>query len=238
MLRDCMSSIPEQGGQRRKNLVLLGVGAIVIAVAIWARRTLGIEMDPQVLRDWIRGIGPAAPLVCIALVAFRALVGIPSQLALIVAGLCFGTLVGTLYGTLGLTISGTLTFLAARYGGREALERRIPKRFSVFMKQSGERLGAIFVAFGTGYPVGFLTAYHALAGITPMRLIVFIIALALGSSARAATYAYFGNSLITGGITPILQATAVLALAFGVPLLFPRSREWLKRMVLVRENPA
>jgi len=234
MLAGCMSNEPGQSSQRRRNLVLLGVSVLVIGAAVWARRTLGIEMDPQALRDWIRGIGPAAPLACIALVAFRALLGIPSQLVLIVAGLCFGTMVGALYGTLGLTLSGVLTFLAARYGGRDALERRVPQRFSEFMRQAGERAGAVFVAFGTGYPVGFITAYHALAGITAMRLSVFLIALVLGSAVRAATYSYFGNSLIEGGITPILQATAVLGLAFAIPLLVPRSRDWLKRLVLVR----
>ena len=219
----------------RKPLILALAAAATVGGAIWMRQTLGIELDPRALRDLVNGLGPVAPVALVLLITFRGLLGIPSQLVLIVAGLCFGTLVGALYGALGLTASGLGTFLIGRYAGRDALESRSPPRLRPLLELAGERLGAVIIAVATGYPIGFLTAYHALAGVTRMRLGAFAIALAVGSSVRAATYTFFGNSLVQGGIGPILQATAVIAAALALPLLMPSTRGWLKRMLIARE---
>jgi uncharacterized membrane protein YdjX (TVP38/TMEM64 family) len=219
----------------RKRLSIALGGALLVGVAIWTRRSLGIELDPNALRELVLGLGPAAPLACVLLITFRSLLGIPSQVALVVAGLCFGTLAGTFYGATGLTASGLGSFLIARYAGRDALESRIPARLKPLLEQAGERPGALFIAVGTGYPIGFITAYHAMAGVTAMRLWVFVVSLAIGSTLRAATYAFFGSSLVAGDLTPILRATAVIGAAFAIPLLFPGARAWLRRVVWMRD---
>jgi uncharacterized membrane protein YdjX (TVP38/TMEM64 family) len=219
----------------RKWLVVSILSIGVIAFAVWARRSLGIEYDPLSLRELVLSLGPIAPVALIALIALRAAIGVPSQLVLIVAGLCFGTLLGTLYGAIGITLSGIATFLLARYAGRDAIEPRIPERVRPFVEQAGERPGAIFIAIGTGYPIGFITAYHALAGVTPMRLATFTFALAVGATARAATYTYFGSSLVAGGIRPVIEATLVIGVVLALPLLFARTRTWLLNVVLARD---
>ena len=94
------------------------------------------------------------------------------------------------------------------------------------------RPGALFITLATGYPVGVLTAYHALAGVTPMKFGVFTLALALGAIPRAATYAYFGNSLLAGELKLILTATAIILALLASPLLFPSGRAFLERVVL------
>lgn len=218
----------------RKRIIVALIGLCVVGFAIWARRSLGIEYDPRSLRELVLGLGPIAPIALVALISLRALIGVPSQLVLIVAGLSFGVALGTFYGALGLTLSGLATFLLARYTGRDAIEPRIPERVRPFVEQAGERPGAIFVAIGTGYPVGFITAYHALAGVTSMRLATFAVALVVGSTARAATYTYFGSSLVEGGIRPIIEATALIGIVLVLPLLFARSRAWLLNVVLAR----
>jgi uncharacterized membrane protein YdjX (TVP38/TMEM64 family) len=219
----------------RKRLTLLIGVAFLVGAAIWVRRTLGLDFDPQSLRELVLGVGPTAPVVLVGLVTFRSLLGIPSQLVLVVAGLCFGTALGALYGTIGLTLSGLGAFLVARHAGRDAIESRIPDRLRPFIEQASERPGAVFIAMGTGYPVGFITAYHALAGVTAMRVGIFALALAIGSAARAATYTYFGSSLVAGGMRPILEATALIGVVLVLPLLFSRSREWLFKVVLARD---
>jgi len=215
---------------------VLGLGGmLLIGGAYWGRQSLGIELDPRSLRDYVNGLGAVGPIVMIGLITFRSLLGIPSQLILIAAGLCFGTVAGAVYGAVGLTASGIGTFLIARHAGREAVERRVPSRIKDLLEQAGERPGAIFVCLATGYPIGFITAYHAVAGITTMPLGMFAVALAVGSAVRAATYTFFGNALIQGGITPVLQATAILAVLFALPLLVPRIRAWVKHNILARE---
>ncbi len=221
----------------RKPLILGGTLVVTTGFAFWARRSLGIEFDPRSLRDYVLDLGPIAPVVMVLLVALRSVIGIPSQLVLIASGLCFGIVRGTLYGTLGLVTSGLLTFLLARYAGSEYVERQVPARLRPMLDQAGDRLGAIFVAFATGYPIGIITAYHAIAGITAMRLGVFLVAVTLGSIVRAGTYAVFGNSMLEEGYAPLLQATALLGAAFGLPLLIPRVREIVLR-VLMPHHPA
>jgi uncharacterized membrane protein YdjX (TVP38/TMEM64 family) len=217
-------------------LTLIGVAAALLAIGLAARFWLGIEMTPQSLRSWVLDAGPVAPVVCVLMVALRSLIGIPSQLVLVVAGLSFGAAAGTLYGTLGLELSGLATFQLARLAGRDAVHKRIPERLRPIVQRAGDRPGALFIAVGTAYPIGVLTAYHALAGVTHMRLGVFAVALALGSTVRAGTYAFFGQSLVAGGIRPILEATVLISLLMILPLLFSSSRAWVLRVILGRED--
>ena len=64
-----------------------------------------------------------------------------------------------------------------------------------------------------------------------MPLWGFELALVVGGAIRAATYIYFGSSLVSGEIMPIVQATGVLVAVLVLPLLFPATRRWLSRML-------
>ena len=216
----------------RKWLGFTGLGIGLVALGMFVRGRLGIDLDPESIRQWVLAAGPIAPILCVGLVAGRSFVGLPSQVVLIVAGLCFGVFWGTLYGALGLEISGLITFQVSRMAGRDAVHRTIPDRIRPLIKRAGERPGALFITLATGYPVGVLTAYHALAGVTPMKFGVFTLALALGAIPRAASYAYFGNSLLAGELKLILTATAIILALLASPLLFPSGRAFLERVVL------
>jgi len=218
--------------RHRKPLLLSVLAAAAVGAGWWMRRALGIDFDPQSLREFAVELGALGPTVFVLLIAFRGVLGIPSPVALIGAGLCFGVLAGAAYGAMGLTLSATGTFLVARYAGRDAVESRLPDRFRFLFRNAGTRLGASFVALGTAYPIGFLTAYNALAGVTPMPLARFVVAVALGSSIRAVIYTYFGNALVEGGVTAILEATGLLLAVCLLPLLVPNSRAWLRRLLM------
>lgn len=202
-----------------------------IGVIFFLRRALGIELDPHKLRPFVQDFGAWGPVVFIAIATGRIFLGIPSQLVFLVGGLCFGTALGTLYGGLGLTISGIITFLAARWAGREAVENRVPVRMRPLFDRAGTRLGALFIFVGTAYPVGLLTAYYALAGLTQLSLWRFAAALAPGSLVRAGLYSHFGNNLLAGGIEPLLISSGLIAAVAVIPLLFPRSRRWISGLL-------
>ena len=208
----------------------LGLG--LLALGIFVRTQLGINLDPESIRLWVLSAGPIAPILCVAMVAGRSVIGLPSQVVLIVAGLSFGTFWGTVYGALGLEITGLVTFQLARTAGRESVHRKIPQRLRPIVARAGERPGAVFVAVATGYPIGVLTAYHALAGVTSMKFGVFAFSLGLGATARAATYAYFGNSLMAGEFKLVGIATAVILGLLALPLVFPSGRAFFKRVLL------
>lgn len=220
----------------RKLLLLSLLLAFLFGVGMFARESLGISFSPkdlssETLRAHLRSLGPYFPLACIALVAFRSFMGIPSGAALLLVGIVAGATQGLLYGTLGLVLSGTTIFLVARIAGRETVEARIPERFKYLLDLIGDRAGVLLVLFGTGYPLGLLTPLHAVAGISAMSIVSFEFALTLGAAARAATYIYFGSSLVEGELEPILLSTGLLLLAIVLPLLFPGSRRWLKKML-------
>ena len=220
----------------RKRIGFLVILTAVVGAGLLARHFLGLslstdDLSPEVLREHLQSLGPFFPLVCIALVAFRSFMGIPSGLALMMVGVAAGALPGILYSTVGLTLSGTGIFIMARLAGKEAVEARIPDRFRHLLELVGDRPGILVVLLGTAYPIGVLTPLHALAGISAMPLWGFELALVVGGAIRAATYIYFGSSLVGGEIMPIVQATGVLVAVLVLPLLFPGTRRWLSRML-------
>jgi uncharacterized membrane protein YdjX (TVP38/TMEM64 family) len=160
---------------------------------------------------------------------------LPSQLVLVGGGLVFGTLAGTLYGAIGILLSALVLFLASRWAGREALEARLPQRMRPILEIAASPVGALFMALGTGYPLGPITMYHLIGGVTAMPLALFALAVAVGGTIRAATFAFFGSSLLAGEYDLLLQATGVLMLSALVPLAFARPRAWL--LQAIRSGP-
>ena len=161
----------------------------------------------------------------------------PSALVLIGGGLVFGTIEGTLYGAAGLLLSALAMFVGSRWAGREAVEARVPARLRYLLDVAGSRVGVLFIALGTAYPLSPITSYHLLAGVTGMALPVFAAAAAIGSLGRAALYTFFGSSLIDAEPGQLLLASGIFVLALLVPLAFPAPRAWLLQ-ALERRNPS
>ena len=209
----------------------LGVGALalLLGVAWFSRTRLGITWDLDGLRALVDGLGVWGPAAFVAVVTFRTVLFVPSQLALIAGGICFGTTGGTLYGALGLLASGLLVFLLTRWLGADAVRSRVPAAVQRALAAAGSRGGAILVAIGTGYPVGNVTGYHAAAALTPMRVDVFSVAVALGSLGRAWTYAFFGNAILERSTAELVAIAVGVGLAAALlPLLHPRVRAWVR----------
>jgi uncharacterized membrane protein YdjX (TVP38/TMEM64 family) len=203
--------------------------ALLLGVAWFARTRLGITWDLDGLRALVDGLGVWGPAAFIALVTFRTVLFVPSQLALIAGGICFGTTGGTLFGALGLLASGLLVFVLTRWLGADAVRSRVPAAVQRALAAAGSRGGAALVAIGTGYPVGNVTGYHAAAALTPMRVDVFTVAVALGSLGRAWTYAFFGNAILERSTAELVAiAVGVGLLAVLLPLLHPRVRSWAR----------
>jgi uncharacterized membrane protein YdjX (TVP38/TMEM64 family) len=211
------------------------VSAAVIVVAVFVafavlRSELGLEPNHQSLRDAVGRVGLWAPLAYVLVVAFRVPLLVPSQLVLLGGGLLFGTAAGTLYGALGLLLSAVVLFIGCRWAGREVVDAKVPERLRPVHDIAGGPAGALFIAVGTGYPFGPVTMYHMIAGVTPMTLVAFGAAAAVGSMIRSLTFTYLGSSLVSGEWEQLLQAAVLLGLGLFVPLLFERPRAWLRQI--------
>jgi len=213
----------------RERWLALAVLALLAGVAWFSRTQLGISWDLDGLRAFVEGLGVWGPAAFVAVVTFRTVLFVPSQLALIAGGICFGTTGGTLYGALGLLASGLLVFVLTRWLGADAVRSRVPAAVQRALAAAGSRGGAVLVGIGTGYPVGNVTGYHAAAALTPMRVDVFTAAVALGSLGRAWTYAFFGNAILERSTAELVAiAVGVGFTAALLPLLHPRVRGWVR----------
>jgi uncharacterized membrane protein YdjX (TVP38/TMEM64 family) len=219
---------PASGGKRERRIALLAL-LVLVAVAVLARTQLGLSWDLEALRTLVEGLGAWGPIVFVGVVTFRTVLVVPSQVALIAGGICFGTSGGTLYGALGLLLSALLVFALTRWLGGEAVRSRVPATAQRALAAAGHRGGALLVAIGTGYPVGNITGYHAAAALTPMRIHLFAIAAAAGSLLRAWTYAYFGNAILERSAWELVAIALAVGLVAGLlPLLHPRVRAWAR----------
>ena len=204
--------------------------AAVVLLSGWTRNQLGIELNVESVRRFAESLGTAGPILFVFVIAGRSLLALPSQVVLIAAGLCFGTLVGTVVGGMGLMLSGLILFIGARFAGRDSIERRIGTRGKRFLEFASHRSGAMTLAIACGYPITPLSPIQAAAGLTPMPVANFVLAAFVGGSIRASIFAYFGNSLVNATLANMLAASGAFLLMLAIPLAFPTGRAWLREI--------
>lgn len=211
----------------RRWRLLLGL-VVFLTIGSLLRNALGIEeWSAEGVRALVADAGVWAPLGFVGLLIFRLVLVIPSIILLSAGGLLFGTLEGSLYGTIGLTCSGLVNFGFVRWAGPEGFRSRIAPRFQGILEIARSRFGAVAIAVISAYPFGPITVAHLGAAVAGMGFATFLVAVALGSFVRAATFSLFGAALIES--EQLSWALAALAAALFVPLLIPRSRDWLRQ---------
>lgn len=216
--------------------LVLAAFTVAVGAAFVLRDAAGLEWSARSVRETVDGFGLWAPLVLVAMLTFRFALLIPSQLLLIAGGLLFGVLAGTLYGALGLTLAAVVQYGLVQWTGVETLRAQLPARFQGALRLSRSRAGTLALSVVSGYPVGPIGLVHLVAATTGIALGTFAAAIAAGSLVRAATFAYFGSTLLEG--SRILIGSGVVLLAAALPLAHPRSRGWLRDSFLRRPAAA
>lgn len=213
-----------------RTLTVLGVVVVLIGLGSQLRASLGLDLSVESLRTFAEGLGPAAPLLFVGVVALRSFLALPSQVVLIAAGLCFGTVLGAIVGGVGLMLSGFAIFLGARYAGRESVEAKVGTRFRGLMDATEGPGAAVAIALGSGYPISPLSPIHATAGLSLITVPLFLSGAFGGGLIRAGIFSYFGNAILEEGVGQIAIAATALAVLLALPLLFPSGRQWLARL--------
>lgn len=213
----------------RRTLPAIGI-ALLLAATIAGqllRSGLDLELSAAAIQERVVTYGWKGPAVYLALVIFRQFLAIPAMLLLTASGLCFGALVGGALGTAGIVISGIMKFSLARAFGRDALQRwggEFPARFE---RRLG-RLGPLGVAIFTAHPVGPLAPVHWAAGLAPISLGAFVVALVISAPVRAFAYAFFGQGLVDVGSKEFWVSTILMAATITIPFLIPSVRGRLR----------
>jgi uncharacterized membrane protein YdjX (TVP38/TMEM64 family) len=213
----------------RRALPVIGVLFLLTAICAghWLRAGLDMEMSATAIQARVAEFGWKAPAIYVVLVIFRQFLAIPAMVLLTAAGLCFGALTGGVLGSIGILLSGVMKFSIARVVGRDVLRRwggDYPRR----IERRVGRLGPAAIALGTAYPISPMALLHWAAGLTPISLGAFIVALTLGAPVRAFAYAFFGQALVDVGSGMFWIATVSLLGAIAIPFLIPSVRAHLR----------
>jgi uncharacterized membrane protein YdjX (TVP38/TMEM64 family) len=181
--------------------------------------------DLSSVREHLRGFGPWAPVVAFALIQLQAVLPpLPSFPVIYANGFLFGTLWGGLLSWVSVLVSAALCFGLARWWGRPLVERlgspaALRRADALFA-----RYGAFAVLLARLLP---LTAFDLLsyaAGLTPMRLLPFLVATGIGMTPATFLMAWAGD-LGGGPPGPLVGWTlGIVALAGGAAWLGSRAR--------------
>jgi pyruvate/2-oxoglutarate dehydrogenase complex dihydrolipoamide dehydrogenase (E3) component/uncharacterized membrane protein YdjX (TVP38/TMEM64 family) len=127
--------------------------AVVVAILILAK-VFGVGARLEVLRDWIRTLGPLGPLVFVLIYIVAVVAALPGSALTIAAGALFGSVVGVILVSIGATIGAALAFLVGRYFAREAVVRWLSKNEKFRrLDQLTEEHGAIIVGLTRLVPI-------------------------------------------------------------------------------------
>ncbi len=199
----------------QRGLALAGV-AIGAGCFYWFHYESGIEWTVASVQEFVADLGPAGPLILIAMMAMRPFLALPSAAILLAAGFLFGPVVGTVYGAVGGTLGALIALGIARGLGRDAVQSRLGATLQTFDEYLSKR-GAPWLALYTALPFSVLSPVYFTAGVTRMAVIPFATSIALGFLPRASFYTVLGdvvNEPSAGNVT----AAVVLALLLAVGL--------------------
>jgi len=217
------------------SLALLVVAAVFVGSEV--REELGIQYAPESLKAYFLRLGSLAPIVFVGIMTFRSLLVLPSMLVLTVGGLVFGAPLGTLLGALGIAISGSMMFFLARGIGRGWVRRQLSDRFRGF-EEKVEAAGPMLIGLTTAHPMGPMSPFHWVAGISSIRPGQFLVALGLAALVRAGACSYFGSTLLDIGSRDFYLATSLMLVAVVLPLAHPglRSKIFAIRLDVSRSS--
>ncbi len=193
--------------------------ALLVAIAVAA--AYRDRIDPDAVRAWLAGLGPAAPLLFILLYAGASLLFLPGTLLTLAGGALFGPLWGTVWNLTGATLGATLAFLLARHLAGDWVARKSgPRLQRLVAGVEGE--GWRFVAFVRLVPLFPFNLLNYAFGLTRIPLRAYCLATAVCMAPAAAAYTYLGyagRAAAAGGEGAIRKGLLALGALAAVALL-------------------
>jgi uncharacterized membrane protein YdjX (TVP38/TMEM64 family) len=210
-------------------LLVIAFGAALVAspglraemVTVWELLREG-EAEP--LRDWLRGFGAWAPVVSGLLqLATSIFPPGPSFLLSIANAMLYGALWGGLLTFVTALVAAAVCFGIARVVGRPGVERLVSPETLAKVDGFMERRGmlAVFLARLIPFINPDVTSYAA--GVTGIRWVPFLLAMAAGALPATAFYSVVGAAAIeaAGWVVVMVMVATILPL---LALLFIRKR--------------
>lgn len=173
--------------------------------------------NPDNIKKWLSDAGPWAPLVYLSVMALAVVISpIPSLPLDIAAGAFFGAFYGTLYSVIGATGGAIISFIIARFLGRELIERFLTGHIN-FCNKCSDKLLTKIVFFSRLLPFLSFDLISYGAGLTNMSLKKFSIATFFGMIPLTFVYNYFGSVMIIGKGVTLISGLLMVILFFLIP---------------------
>src|SRR5215467_10485123 len=121
------------------------LGLAIVAGVLWLALHRG-QLDPVLIENAIRGLGPWGPAAHVVLFAFGTVLFVPGALFGLAGGVLFGPVWGTILNLAGATLGATAAFLVGRYLAGDWVRRRAGARLERLIA-GVEAEGWRFIAF-------------------------------------------------------------------------------------------
>ena len=207
-------------------LISVLIAAVVFLQYVW---NVSAYFQPDQIRMWLVDSGIWAPLFYMAVMAVAVVFSpIPSLPLDIAAGSFFGPVTGTIYSVFGALGGAVVSFLIARFLGRDFIERFLGGHVN-FCSSCSDKLLTKIVFLSRLLPVVSFDIISYGAGLTKMTLGKFTVATFFGMIPLTFLYNYSGAVLVFGsGLTTVLGIVMVF-LFFALPKWL-ESKEFMKKM--------
>lgn len=206
-----------RGGRSLVFLIIVILMGIIVPFMIWGDRFDSV-LTLQGSRGWMEGFGTWAWLAGIALLVADIILPVPSTVIMSALGWMYGWWLGGLIAALGSMLSGIVAYSACRWLGRPAARWLAGEAGLSRGEEMFERRGGWLVALSRWMPV-LPEAIACLAGLSRMRMRVFVPALACGSLPTGFAFAAIGH---LGQEQPVWAMALSAALPVALWLLAAR----------------
>lgn len=203
-------------------LLAVFAGAIVFFTIKYGPDITRLMSKPERSREFIASYGAAGPLIYIAIQIVQIVVFIiPGEVVQVAAGYIFGTFLGTLYSVIGAVLGTLIAFMAVRIVGFSLIKTFIPQKTLEkfdFLINSPKSEIALFVLFlAPGIPKDALTY---IAGLTPIKLLRFLVISTLARFPGILGSAYVGAHLAKKNFWPVIIVGAISLAVFLVGIAY------------------
>lgn len=191
-------------------------GTAAIFLSLFLATDIASYLRPDRVSLWLEQSGAWAPFAYMAVMALVVVTPLPSLPLNFAAGVYFGPLLGTLYSVAGATGGAIVSFLLARFLGRDLVERFL-KGHILFCRDCSNMLLAKIVFLGRLIPVVSFDMISYGAGLTAMSLGSFVLANLLGMLPLTFVYNYFGSAITIGKWWSVALSVVFMVLFFLLP---------------------
>jgi uncharacterized membrane protein YdjX (TVP38/TMEM64 family) len=200
--------------------LLLRPGFRAELVIVWE---LLLDGDPEPLRAWLLGFGVWAPVVSALLqIATSVFPPGPSFVVAIANAMLYGALLGGLLTFVTALLAAAVCFGIARVVGRPGVERLISERTLARMDGFMERRGILAVFLGRVIPFINPDVVSYAAGVTGIRWVPFLLAIAAGSVPATIFYSVLGATAAEASGWVILLVSVSSLVPFVLLVVFRR----------------